>query len=68
LAQTRILTAIVWIYFYPKVVVSLHMRPEEGKVAVPGLHLRNCIAGGLPCLYHYDGGKRYIRKYGPSQG
>jgi NADH-quinone oxidoreductase subunit N len=47
LAVIGILTVMVSIYFYFKVIVALFMRAGEGEVAVPGVSLSDRFAGGL---------------------
>jgi NADH-quinone oxidoreductase subunit N len=50
LAGIGILTVILSIYFYFKVVVALFMRPPEGAVSIPALTLEDRLAGGLILL------------------
>ncbi len=47
LAVIGILTVMVSIYFYFKVIVALFMRTGEGGIAVPGVSLPDRFAGGL---------------------
>jgi len=47
IAIIGILTAILSIYFYFKVVVALFMRPAERAVFIPSVDLANRFAGGL---------------------
>jgi NADH-quinone oxidoreductase subunit N len=47
LAVIGILTVVLSIYFYLKVIISLYMRPEERKVTISDTALSDRIAGGL---------------------
>ncbi len=47
LAVIGILTVMISIYFYFKVIVALFMRTGEGGIAVPGVSLSDRFAGGL---------------------
>ena len=50
LAVIGILTVIISIYFYLKVVVALYMRPQAAGVVVPGADLAVRVAGALILL------------------
>jgi NADH-quinone oxidoreductase subunit N len=47
LAVIGILTVIVSIYFYFKVIIALFMRTAERGIAVPGVSVADCFAGGM---------------------